>query len=228
MIARHYGWLLLGLILVSAAVSLAFSAFLPETVPLHWGISGEADRFGSRWELLLGMPGLVAGIAGALIAIPWLGPMRRNLELFRETYARVALTLVAGLIAVQFIILLKAAGQALSIGNALCIALGVMFAALGNWMGKLRRNFYMGIRTPWTIANDEVWERTHRLGGKLFAVHGLLCVIAGALTPPLTCFVVMIGGIAVAALWSAIYSLVIYRKLGQVDDLTPNGHADSR
>ncbi len=227
MIARLYPWLLLGLVLVSIAVSAGFVGVLPETVPVHWGLSGEADRHGSRWELLLLMPILVGVISGALLAIPLLGPMRRNLELFRETYARIAVTLVAALLVVQVIILLKAAGHDLSIGNALCVVLGVLFASLGNWMGKLRRNFYVGIRTPWTIANDEVWERTHRLGGRLFALHGVLCVAAGTLTPPLVCFGVLVGGLLLVTLWAALYSLVVYRRLGQVDDLMPNGRTDT-
>src|SRR5262249_13952430 len=96
---------------------------------------------------------------------------------------------------------------------------GVMFSVLGNWMGKIRRNFYVGIRTPWTLANDEVWERTHRSGGKVMMLIGAISAITGFFASDTTCFIVLISGVGVLVLWALGYSLYWYRKIGRVDDL---------
>jgi uncharacterized membrane protein len=108
----------------------------------------------------------------------------------------------------------------IQIGPALCVLVGLMIAMLGNWMGKLRRNFYIGIRTPWTLANEVVWEKTHRLGGKLFVAAGLISAITGLFAGDVVCFVVLMSTLIGSALWAVLYSLYEYRKLGQVDDLS--------
>jgi uncharacterized membrane protein len=188
-------------------------------VPVHWNIKGEADRFGPPWELAILMPAILLGLSLLLVALPAIGPFKANFARFRETYGRVCVTIVAGLVGVHGVILAKAAGADLSIGAALAIVIGLMLALMGNWFGKIRRNLYVGIRTPWTIANDRVWEKTHRLGGKLFIIVGLASAVAGFLAPDVVCFVILVGGTLGATLWAVFYSLYWYRKLGEVDDL---------
>jgi uncharacterized membrane protein len=104
------------------------------------------------------------------------------------------------------------------IGALLCAAIGLMVAAIGNMFGKLRRNLYVGIRTPWTIMNDEVWERTHRLGGRIWFVLGLVLAVAGFVLPGWLCFIVLMTGLIGSSLLVVVYSAVIYQKLGARDD----------
>src|SRR5262249_19202654 len=159
--------------------------------------------------------------------LPVLGPFRRNMESFRVVYGRIGSLILTFFLALHVVTLLAATGRPLRIGAVLTILIGLMFACLGNWMGKVRRNFYVGIRTPWTLANEIVWEKTHRLGGKLFVAAGLIAAITGFFASEVTCFVVLMAALFGSATWSVIYSYVTYRKLGQVDDLSSENQNES-
>lgn len=207
------------LVLAAIAFSAVWHPRLPETVPTHWNARGEADGFGPRWKLTVLMPGMMVMMTLLLHFLPQLGPFRKNIESFRPTYGRIVVVAMVFLLALNVITVLKAEGRDIPMNRIIPVGIGLLLAVLGNWFGKLRRNFYIGIRTPWTIANDEVWERTHRLGGRLFVVYGLLLVLAGLTTPGWASAVWLVAGLAVIALWVTIYSLVVYRRVGQVDRL---------
>jgi uncharacterized membrane protein len=119
---------------------------------------------------------------------------------------------MAFLMVVNALALLAAAGAGVSIARVVPIATGALFMVMGNVLGKFRKNFLVGIRTPWTLASDEVWLRTHRLGGRLFVIAGALLVIAGTIGGPAT--IAAIPALALlAAVPPVIYSFVIYRRL---------------
>jgi uncharacterized membrane protein len=219
MIARLH---LLGMGAVAAAgfaIGAAFYPKLPNPCPTHWDISGQPDGYGSPLQMALLFPSIVTGTGLMLVVLPLLGPFRRNLEEFRLTYGRICIFVMLVLVGMQVIFLLKAGGAAFRLGPAVAILVGLIIAVLGNWMGKIRRNFYMGIRTPWTLANEVVWEKTHRAGGRVFVAAGLASALGGLLLPDPACYFVVIGTVGAAALWCAGYSYYVYRRLGQVDDL---------
>ncbi|TWT44804.1 Immunity protein SdpI [Phycisphaerae bacterium RAS1] len=221
MIPRIHVYAAFGLVLAALLVAAIFYPALPDPAPIHWNLSGQIDGYGPRWVAAFLGPMIGAGVVALMLALPLLGPMRSNFERFRETYGRICV-LIAGMIAaLSLVTLLAAAGYKFQLGANLCIVLGVMFALIGNWLSKIRRNFYVGIRTPWTLANDDVWERTHRVGGRLFVLHGLVCVVTGFFAGDLACFIVMFSGLGAVSLWSVVYSLVLYRRLGSVDHLSP-------
>ena len=172
MIPRIHLMISLALILGGAAFGGAMYSRLPDPSPTHWNIHGVADGFGPPWELAFGVPIVLAGLMVVLAVLPLLGPFRANFERFRVVYGRVCVTIAVAIIAMHVVFVLKGAGHAIHVGSALSIIVGSLLAVLGNWMGKLRRNMYVGIRTPWTIANDLVWERTHRVGGRVMAGLG--------------------------------------------------------
>jgi uncharacterized membrane protein len=91
-----------------------------------------------------------------------------------------------------------------------------MIAMLGNWMGKIRRNFWVGIRTPWTLADDRVWEITHRQGGKIMMLYGLTVAFAGIIAPPVVAVAVLIIGALVLVAWSIAYSYIVHRRVEQI------------
>jgi len=220
MIPRIHLLISLALIAGGAAFGGAMYSRMPERVPTHWNIYGVADGFGPRWELAFGVPVVLAGVMVLLALLPLMGPFRANFERFRVVYGRVCVTIAAAMVAIHVVVVLKGAGRAIDIGAAMAVILGVLFAVLGNWMGKLRRNMYIGIRTPWTIANDVVWERTHRIGGRIMMACGVVIVAAGLMGLSDTmCFVVVMSSVGVLVLWSIVYSYVIYRRVGSVDEL---------
>lgn len=219
MIPRRSLLIIVLFFLAATTFSAVWHARLPETVPTHWNARGEADAFGPRWKLTVLMPGLMVVLTLIFHFLPQLGPFRKNIESFRPTYGRIVVVAMAALLAIHVISVLKAGGQNISMNRAILIVIGLLLATMGNWFGKLRRNFYIGIRTPWTIANDEVWERTHRLGGRLFVAYGVLLVVAGLAAPAGTSVFWLVGGLIVITVWLTVYSLVTYRRLGQVDRL---------
>lgn len=106
--------------------------------------------------------------------------------------------------------LLAGAGFALPVPKVALLGAGALLMVLGNYMGKLRRNFFIGIRTPWTIASEATWERTHRLGGKLFALAGVMVLLITAFGGP---FWLSIACILAVALMLVVYSFLVYRRL---------------
>lgn len=222
MIPRVHFVLMLMIPAAGAAFGAALYARLPDPCPTHWNIHGEADAFGPRWELAFGVPLMSAGLAGLLLVLPLLGPFRANFERFRTTYGRIGVTILTAIGAVHVALVLKATGRPIQLGAAFCIIFGLVLAVLGNWMGKLRRNFYVGIRTPWTIANDLVWERTHRVGGRLIVVGGLVSAAVGLAAPSdRVCFIVFMSWIGLLIAWAMVYSCWLYRRTGGVDQLSP-------
>jgi uncharacterized membrane protein len=220
MIPRTHLVILILIELAIIAVSAILFPLLPDPVATHYNLRGEPDAYGSPWTLALLMPIMAAVLIGLLTGLPLLGPFRSNFEEFRVIYGRVCIAALTSFLGIHLVIMLKGAEYPIDIGRALAIILGLLFAVLGNWFGKIRRNFYVGIRTPWTIANDEVWERTHRVGGRLFAIVGVASVVSGLLAPAQVCFFVLIGGVVIASVWSVLYSIYWYRRLGQVDDMS--------
>lgn len=221
MISRSHFISIAVLLLAACGVSLWFQNKLPNPCPIHWNIDGEPDNFGSPLLAAWLMPGLTIPIFGLLIGLPLLGPFRKNIEAFRVIYGRICVFIAAVFLALHVLFMLEANGTNVRMGPSIGIILGIMFMVLGNWMGKMRRNLYIGIRTPWTIANDVVWEKTHRLGGRLFVAAGIVTVAVCPFASDRVCFVVLIGSVLISTLWSLVYSLYCYRKYGQTDDLNP-------
>ncbi|MGO9336026.1 MAG: SdpI family protein [Terracidiphilus sp.] len=208
------------ILLTAAALAITAIAYphLPANVPTHWDSHGRADGFGPAWKLFLLGPGCMAGQMLLTWLLPWLSPRNFPVNAFLSTYRQVMLMVFALTAYLTAILLWSAFGNAIAAGRALTGGLCLLIALLGNVMGKIRRNFYIGVRTPWTLANERVWNATHRFTGKLFVAGGLIgmvLVIAG-----LGSFALY--AILAAALASILYSLVYYKQLERRGEL--DGH----
>ena len=196
---------------VDVILSAIYYQKLPATVPTHWNIAGKVDQYGSKLSAVLTGPLLVVfGIVLTLV-LPRISPKRYEISKFEETFAY-SMVLVSGLfLFLSYVILRATAGGMSDLGASIMVGLFLFFAFLGNILGKIRRNFFMGIRTPWTLASEPVWDATHRLAGKLFFYGGIGGAILSALGMP------MAGSIAlilVISLWPVVMSYFIYQKLG--------------
>lgn len=202
--------LALVLIAMTVVVSALFQADLPDPVPTHWNAAGEVDGWTPKpWGVWL-WPALTAGLYALLLVLPWISPKGFRLDSARRVYDIVAFVLVAFLAAIQLTAFLDALGKGPGVAALVPVLLGLLFIVLGNYLGKFPKNFFVGIRTPWTLASDEVWNRTHRLGGWLFMGAGAL--LFGSAFFGFSRLVV-IAVVAVTAAVPLLYSLFLYRKL---------------
>jgi uncharacterized membrane protein len=200
-------------LLVTALVAMAdVWAYprLPETVATHWNLHGVANGWGPRWVLFLVGPALMVVLMLLMRVLPWLSPKNFEVDTFRVTYLQIMLILVCVAGYLQLVLLWVAMGHAMNVGRAVVGGVCLLYMLLGNLMAKVRRNFYVGIRTPWTLASERVWNVTHRFGAKTMVVGGLLgllLTVAGFYGWPV--LVVLLAG----ALAPVVYSLVVYKQM---------------
>jgi uncharacterized membrane protein len=198
---------------ISAAVAhQTLAERLPDRVPIHWNINWEADGFVSRdstFTIFYLMPALMTGVLALLCVLPAVSPERFKVDSFRPVYDYIV-ALVTGLFAYLYAVILHAQATGTAPGAWFIGGLFLFFGLMGNVLGKVRKNFWVGVRTPWTLASDVVWEKTHRLAAWTFAgagVVGFLLVLVGV--HPLVGLPLIIA----AALIPIVYSLVEYKRL---------------
>ncbi len=199
-------------LLTAAAVlyGLTLAATLPGRIPTHWNLYGQVDGWGSKTTGLWLMPGAMLLMLVLLGTLPWVSPRNFKIDAFRGTYNYLMVVVIALLGYVHVLMLQAALHPAAPIARGLLVGLFLFFALTGNVIGKVRRNFWMGVRTPWTLASDTVWNATHRLAARLMVAGGLLGALAAWLGVP---FAACFGLLLIMALIPVPYSLVLYKKL---------------
>jgi uncharacterized membrane protein len=205
--------LALWLVVASFIVGLMALPFLPEQVPSHWNIAGEVDGYSSPFWGAFGLPLLGLAIALILPQLPKIDPRRENYEQFRGTYDLTINVLLIFFSSLHLLTILFAFGVPIDLGRLVIIGMGLMFAMIGNELGRVQPNYFMGIRTPWTLADETVWRRTHRVGGRMLTAAGLIAAVSALFLPlpiagPIG-FVAIIG----AAFGSIGYSYVVWRQV---------------
>ncbi len=206
---------LLILICVLALVPLIATALLygslPERIPTHWNLDGSVTYSGkSAIWMTAGMSPVLAAL---LLVLPKIDPRKKNYEKFRGYYNAFIVVLLLFLMIVDGIILSESLWPGrISVGRAVTIGVGILFVFLGNIMPKIKNNFFMGLRTPWTLSDPDVWNRTHRLGGRLFFWFGLAIALSGLLLPETVTFAIMMIGVVIVSGVPAAMSYVWYRR----------------
>lgn len=207
-------WALWLIILGTLVFGLVIYPRLPEQVPIHWNAAGEVDDYGSRFMGAFGLPLMNLGLVLLLKFMPAIDPRRHNYEKFKGFYQIFIWTFVLFMTGLYFLTIAWALGYRPSISMFTKLGLGIMFMILGNYMGKVRPNWFVGIRTPWTLENEEIWLKTHRLGGPLMFGAGLVTLFLAFFEHPITFFLV-IAVIMAASLVPMVYSYGLYRQLSQ-------------
>jgi len=154
---------------------------MPEKIPVHWNFKGEIDRWGNASSHVLMINLILIGLYLLFIFLPLIDPNKKRYEQFKKVYhifKNIFLLFLAGIF---FLTNLNALGYDLNINIYIPLAVGVLFMIIGNYMAKIKMNWFMGIKTPWTLSSEKVWNKTHRLGGKLFMLSGILIALTGFL-----------------------------------------------
>ncbi len=214
---RKYFLIGFALLMICLLATAILYPYLPTRVPTHWNGHGQVDGYGAKWTLFIVDPGFMLGMLGLFAILPWLSPRHFEVQTFRSTYLYIMMVILIYLAFTHGLTLWSAVSGRTHLDRAIMGAVCLLIVLLGNVMGKVRRNFYIGIRTPWTIADERVWNATHRLGAKTMVLGGLagfILALAGAW--PWLCLVSVLAG----AFVPVIYSLVYYKQLERRGELT--------
>jgi uncharacterized membrane protein len=212
---RRYWIASLALCAGALAASALLYLRLPDQIPIHWNIRGEVDGYGAKQWALFVMPLAMAGMLVLFYFLPALSPKHFEVDTFRATYLYIMFVVTALFFYMHAITLygtwkIAVHGGKFDLGRPLIAGIFLFFALLGNVLGKVRKNFYIGVRVPWTLASDRVWNDTHRLAARVFVVAGLIgFVLTISGVSPIFAFVLLI----ISALVPAVYSFVHYKSL---------------
>ena len=212
--------------LAALAAALAFGLWahdrLPPEVTTHWGLSGEPDGWSGRTSAVLLLPAIGAGLALMLSVLPRIDPRRESYQLHGSTYWLVANASLVFLAAVHVAAIGANLGWPIRMERLVGIGGGALLILIGNLMTRMRPNWFMGIRTPWTLSSETVWRKTHRIGGYGFVAAGAAMALAGIARPAATGLVSIVA-VGAAALVPVIYSYFAWR--GEMEDASPGAQA---
>ncbi|MFK7819144.1 MAG: SdpI family protein [Planctomycetaceae bacterium] len=182
----------------------------PDQLPVHWNAKGEVDRYGGKFEGLLLLPLITVGVYALLRFIPVMDPGRENYAQFAKPYSMIRWGTTALMVAIHAAALAYVVGYQPDMGFVVGGSVSLLFLLLGNTMGKIRPNWFVGIRTPWTLSSKLSWTKTHRCGGWTFIGLGLLI---GATTLVRSEWAVMMTIVASigSSLGLVIYSYLVWR-----------------
>lgn len=207
------------ILLIAAALAAVTRVWphLPARVPTHWNLQGRVDGYGTRWSLVWFGPGFMAGMMLLTWLLPWLSPRNFEVDSFRSTYRLLMLMLFCFFAYLYGVVFLATIGYSVDPGRAITAGVCLLLALIGNRLGKIRRNFYIGLRTPWTLASERVWNASHRFAARITVAAGLLGFLLSIAGLVASAVIALIA----ASLASVVYSLVYYKQLerrGEVGD----------
>ncbi len=202
---------------VSLAVQLALAAWVLATVgwvarvPIHWGIDGAPDGFAKAWVALAITPAITAVLGALLAFLPRFDPRRENLARSSTAWVWICGSLLLFLAGVQLVMSLAARDPGLNTAPFVGIGIGAILVVIGSLLGRTRSNWFLGIRTPWTLSSERSWALTHRVGGYLFVIVGMAAVVSVVLLPASVFFWVLMIGVVASVAFLVVYSYLVWR-----------------
>ncbi len=172
---------------------------LPEKVPLHWNFKGEIDRFGEKTELLLIPILLPLLIYIIFLIVPKIDP-KNKISKMGNKYQHIKILLTTFMSILALFIIYSANKQSLTNPNYVVLLIGILYIIFGNYFKTIKANYFIGIRTPWTLENETVWKETHKLGGKMWFAGGIIVVISSLILnkqPNFILFMIITGIITI-------------------------------
>ena len=204
-------WFGLAIAVLAVAISIWAYPSLPPTVATHWSLRGTPDGFSSRgWAVAIG-PLVIVAITLLFNVLPKMDPRRENYAKFLSTYWLIANAVVAFAAVAHALVLANALGYTVQVDRLLPLGVGLLFAFLGNYLTRVEPNWFIGIRTPWTLSSDAVWRKVHRTAGWLFVLGGL--VIAGGAFAPRSAFLALLTAtVILAAGIPVVQSYILWKR----------------
>lgn len=185
---------------------------LPDSIPMHWDINGEVDRYGNKIELLA-IPFLLPLLVYALFSIvPKIDPKHKLSKMGNKLQSLKTLMTIAMSVLALFIIY-TAKNQSVANPNYIILLIGVLYIILGNYFKTIQTNYFIGIRTPWTLQNETVWKQTHKFGGVLWFVAGIIIVLTSLILDNKTSSMVFLILTGVITITPIVYSYLLFKRM---------------
>ena len=203
-------WIPVLIVIAAVVVSVVVYPQLPETIPTHWDMNGQVNGWSSRFWGAWIMPVILAATWLLMRAIPHIDPRRENYAKFRGAYETLVISVMAVLLGLHIVMLLAATGRNVSLERVLPAGIGALFVVIGTLLPRMEPNWFVGIRTPWTLSSDVSWVRTHRVGGYVFIAIGALTILTALFTPALT-FKVLFATALTGVVFLFVYSYMAWK-----------------
>lgn len=198
------------LIAIAVLAGLLLWNRLPDPMPGHWNAAGEIDGYISKfWGVFL-VPIISIALTGLFLIIPRIDPLKANIAQFRAAFNWFIVVFMAYMLYVYALTLVAALGTPFNMTLMLLPAVGLLFIGMGYLMSGAKRNFFIGIRTPWTLSSDTVWDKTHKLGSKLFMLGGVVTILCAFLGE--SGIWIMLVAMLGASFVPIVYSYVLYQR----------------
>jgi len=204
-------WFSMILGVLQAVAAIIAWQYMPELLPANWGVGGEVTRWTGRWILFL--PAMITiGVTTLLYLVPKIDPKGENIKRSGKGYPAVMIIIALLGVLIFVMTILAGLGREVSVHIIVPIFVGVLFIVLGNYLPQAKQNYSYGIRMPWTLANEEVWTKTHRVGGIIFVIMGLLWIGSAFLPVPLN-LIVPLAVLVIGMGYCVMYSYLTYKKV---------------
>jgi len=183
-----------------------------QKIPVHWNIHGQPDRYGGKFEGLLLTPLIAVALSLLFLALPFIEPRKLNLEKSKGAYFAIWMTMLLFTMGVHVALVFTALGWKVNVSSVVFFGIGGLFMVLGVFLGKMRSNFFMGVRTPWTLSSELSWKKTHELAGRIFLVLGVFVAISAFFTGTVILPILLFAGIIGSTIFLCVYSYVVWKK----------------
>lgn len=198
------------LIVIIFSVAIYLYPYMPAKMPIHWNIRGEVDQLGSRFVGLFLIPLLTLGIYILISIIPKIAVYKKHIELFDKHLYGIKIAIVLFLSAIYIVTLLPTFGYKINVAYFILPIISALIFYVGYIIKFVKRNFFIGIRTPWTLSSGKVWDKTHKVGSVTFRINALIFLLAIFL-PEYALWIILIPLIA-NILFLVVYSYWLYQK----------------
>lgn len=214
-------WILWIIILLPVILYLFLLHQLPALIPVHYNAAGKADTFASPIKFLANIVPLNIVLYLVFLVLPKIDPKKNNYFFFTRAFffIRFAVHLFLSLLA--SISLLSATGWKLNVPRLIALGIMILFSILGNYMINIKPNWFVGLRTPWTLSDPDVWKKTHLWGGRLMFSLGIIGFILILILPPVASVVVVLVAVGIILCFTFLYSYILYKRVagGNIDEI---------
>ncbi|OIO20914.1 hypothetical protein COV61_03945 [Candidatus Micrarchaeota archaeon CG11_big_fil_rev_8_21_14_0_20_47_5] len=186
-------------------------------IAAHWNVQGKVDGWSEKWLGLMILPVVAVFVYALLLVIPRIEPYKKNFGKFAKQFERFKLALLVFMGLVQILMIASNAGVELArerMGSAVIFLVGLLLCACSDLIKHAKRNFFVGIKTPWTLASEKVWDTTHAKGAKVFFALGMLFIVLSFIGGAMA-FILMIGALFAGVIYLVAYSYIEFGKEGK-------------